>query len=96
MLHFPVDFQERDGRWRDAVPADFVPVLYITADDRMLCASCLNTYECQRDRRIPADPAWRVTAFDLHYEGPDAVCTQCGSVTAALFGDPDAPESARG
>ena len=42
MLDFPESFLEPDGRFRSVIPADMVPVLYITVDGEMRCASCMN------------------------------------------------------
>lgn len=91
---FPSDFLEADGRFRDLLPGDFVPVLYITRDGSWLCASCLNGIRQTEDPRTTDDPAWRIDHTELHYEGPDAICDQCSAVIEALYGDPDAPESA--
>jgi len=90
---FPADFLEPDGRFRDLLPGDFVPVLYITRDGSWLCAACLNAVRAIDDPRTTDDPAWRIDHTELHYEGPDTICDQCGAVIEALYGDPDAPES---
>ncbi|MEO6325927.1 MAG: hypothetical protein ABIT01_01295 [Thermoanaerobaculia bacterium] len=92
MPRFPADFLEPDGRFRDLLPGDFVPVLYITRDASWLCAACLNDVREVEDPLTTEDPAWRVANTELHYEGPDDVCDHCGLVVASLQGDPDEPE----
>ncbi|MEO6326386.1 MAG: hypothetical protein ABIT01_20265 [Thermoanaerobaculia bacterium] len=93
MPRFPADFLEPDGRFRDLLPGDFVPVFYITRDGSWICAGCLNTVRVIDDPLTTDDAAWRVASTELHYEGPEAVCDQCGLVVASLYGDPDEPES---
>ena len=41
---FPTDFLDADGRFRDLLPADFVPILYLAADGGVLCAACAVSY----------------------------------------------------
>lgn len=94
MPSFPADFRESDGRFRDLLPGDFVPILYVTRDGSWLCATCLNAVRRVEDPLATDDPAWRIDRTELHYEGPDAVCDQCGAVVEALYGDPAAPDSA--
>ena len=89
---FPADFLEPDGRFRDLLPGDFVPVFYITRDGSWLCAGCLNANREIDDPLTTDDPAWRIAHAELHYEGLDAVCDRCGLIVEALYGDPDAPE----
>lgn len=91
MPFFPTDFLEPDGRFRDLLPADFVPILYITRDHSWLCAGCLNTWRGTVDALTTDDDAWRVTGYELHYEGPDAICDGCNAIVESLYGDPDVP-----
>lgn len=91
MTVFPQDFFERDGRFRDLLPADFVPIIYLTEDGSRLCAPCLNAPPAGTDPRATEDPAWRVVEAVLHYEGPDESCDHCSRAIEALYGDPASP-----
>ena len=92
MVFFPDDFLEPDGRFRDLLPADFVPILYLTADGGLLCAACVNDERpTDLDPDCPDDAQWRVIWYHLLYEGPPESCDHCGRDTATLYGDPDEP-----
>jgi hypothetical protein len=98
MPHFPSDFLEPDGRFRDLLPGDFVPILYVMEDGSRVCAVCVNGMRDLVLRGIVPcaaahDPSWRLTGYDLHYEGPPVGCAHCDATIEALYGDPDAPES---
>jgi len=86
---FPADFLEPDGRFRDLLPGDFVPVLYIAVEGSWLCATCLNDIKESEDPLTTTDSTWRIDHVELHYEGPEAICDECGAVVEALYGDPD-------
>lgn len=89
MLSFPADFRERDGRFRDLLPGDFVPVLYAMLDGSTLCATCLNTLLPEVDPATTDDALCRVVGYSLHYEGPPEHCDECCQEVAALYGDPE-------
>lgn len=89
MPFFPADFREPDGRFRDLLPGDFVPVLYIMRDGATLCATCINSLLPEIDPTTTDDPAWRIERWALHYEGPPESCDECCQEIEALFGDPE-------
>lgn len=90
MPFFPIDFLEPDGRFRDLLPADFVPILYLAADGGVLCAACVNNVRpTDLDPDCPDDAQWMLVGYDLLYEGPLGSCDHCGRDTATLYGDPD-------
>lgn len=86
MLTFPADFKESDGRWRDLIPGDFVPVLYETVDGSALCAACINAHLDDEDR-----PWWEPVTYSLLYEGPPESCDACSCDIETLYGDPADP-----
>ena len=93
MTVFPDDFLEDDGRFRALLPGDFVPILYVTRDGSWHCADCLNTWRGIVDPLTTNNDNWRVTGYELHYDGPDVLCDACSAVIAPLYGDPDEPAS---
>ena len=90
MPHFPSDFLETDGRFRDLLPGDFVPVLYGTMDGSWICAACVNEARVELDPLATDDPEWRISAYDLLYEGPPSSCDACSRDIETLYGDLDA------
>jgi len=97
MLYFPESFLDLDGRFRSVIPADMVPVLYLTAGGQRRCASCLNAVAAFLDPLRTEEGAWLVVDYELLYSGPEEECDQCHSLTPTLFGDsPDPPRHERG
>ncbi len=89
MLVFPDSFLEPDGRFRDVIPADFVPVLYITVDGEMRCADCMNGVSAFLDPFSTDERAWFVVDYELLYEGPPIECFHCHTPVATLYGESD-------
>jgi len=89
MLVFPDSFLEADGRFRGVIPADFVPVLYITVDGEMRCADCMNGVSKFLDPFSTDERAWFVVDYELLYEGPPIECFHCHTPVATLYGESD-------
>jgi hypothetical protein len=92
VLFFPDDFKDRDGRWLSHLPADFVPILYGMEDGSWVCADCLNAMRDLILRGIIScvaveDPSWRLTKYELHYDGPPVICVHCDAVIESMFGE---------
>ncbi len=89
MLDFPESFLEPDGRFRSVIPADMVPVLYITVDGEMRCASCMNAVSAFLDPFSTDERAWFVVDYELLYEGPPIECFHCHTRVSTLYGESD-------
>jgi hypothetical protein len=91
MLAFPESFIQPDGRFRDVIPADFVPVLYITVDGYRRCATCVNGVAAFLDPLSTNERAWMVVDYELLYDGPAETCEHCQTAIATLHGEGDDP-----
>jgi hypothetical protein len=87
MLVFPESFLEPDGRFRDVIPADFVPVMYITVDGEMRCAGCMNGVSKFLDPFGTDERGWSVVDYELLYEGPPIECSHCRTPVPTLYGE---------
>jgi hypothetical protein len=89
MLAFPDFFLEPDGRFRSVIPADFVPVLYITVDGYRRCATCVNGVAAFLDPLSTDERRWSVVDYELLYDGPGEECDHCHARIATLHGESD-------
>jgi len=87
MLAFPESFLEPEGRFRDVIPADFVPVLYIMVDGAMHCASCMNGVAKYLDPFSTDERRWYAIDYELLYEGSAVECHHCHTPIASLYGE---------
>lgn len=71
------------------------PIIYVTADNSVLCPDCANggngceaseTSEYKQDRLV---------AMDVYWEGPVIQCDHCQGLIESAYGDPDEPEEIR-
>lgn len=89
MLVFPDSFRGPDGKLLSVVPADMVPVLYVTVDGEYRCAACLNAVSSFPDPLSTEERAWCVVGYELLYEGPPVECLHCHASVDTLYGEDD-------
>ena len=87
MIFFPEDFRETDGRFRDLMPGDFVPILYKTESGTRYCSDCINEWKDVIDPIRTHCPEWRLAGYLLHYEGAPIVCEGCDRIIESMFGE---------
>ena len=57
------------------------PLLYICRDGSVVCPACAN-------REV--DAALEVVEYDVHWEGPELYCDDCGAAMESAYGVHDA------
>ena len=57
------------------------PVLYLDADNCVLCPECAQLSD--------DDDRTRPVAYSIHWEGPDEQCENCGEMIPSAYGNPD-------
>lgn len=69
------------------------PVLYLCADNGILCPACANGQNgSEASESIDAPADWRLVAHSIHWEGPAEICEHCGAEIESAYGDPDEPD----
>lgn len=80
----------------DAFPSltwpGFSPLIYVTKDNGVLCADCVNKWLEEPDQYDAEQMApW---VYDIYYEGPPVQCDHCYAEIESAYGDPDAGHDA--
>jgi hypothetical protein len=68
-------------------------IIYVTADNAVLCPACANGKNGSDASETSDDPQWKLVACDLYQEGPVIQCEHCQADIASDYGDPDEPDT---
>ncbi len=66
------------------------PIIYLTADDSVMCAACANGENGSEASLEHEDKQWRLAACDIYWEGPAHECEHCNADIESAYGDPEA------
>ncbi len=64
------------------------PLIYLTADDSVLCPECANGGNGSEAAIGHDDKQWRITAVDVYWEGAPLECDHCNGEIESAYGDP--------
>ena len=83
-------YRFEDGTVRRYTSRGCYPIFYVTADDGVLCATCVEAEtEAIAEADATGDDQWRLIAADVNWEDTRLYCDHCDERIESACAEPD-------